>query len=101
MSKCSGAIKGVAGVLKVGGGIIMTIVFMAAAVAILDALVTFLNIKEREEWIVGHLWRAVWLDGLTTLAIGVSICAFVEFTWVMILPSTLGSMFGRWLAGKW
>lgn len=75
-------------------------ILVAFAVALLDMLVTFLNIKERESWIAGHLGRAVVLDGLTTAAIGVSICAFVEFTWVMILPSVIGSMFGRWLAGR-
>lgn len=74
---------------------------VAIAVAVLDALVTFLNIKEREEWISGNLSRAVILDGLTTAAIGVSICAFVAFTWAMIVPSVVGSMFGRWLAGKY
>jgi hypothetical protein len=73
---------------------------IALAVAVLDGLITFLNIKEREQWIMGSIGRAVVLDGLTTVAIGVSICVFVEFTWIMILPSTLGSMVGRYLAWK-
>jgi len=74
--------------------------WVALGVALLDAVVTFLNIKERESWISGNLPRAVLLDGATTVAIGVSICAFVEFTWAMILPSALGSMAGRWIAGR-
>lgn len=76
-------------------------ILVALAVAFLDGLVTFLNVQEREQWVVGNGWNAVWLDGLTTVAIGISICAFVEFTWVMILPSTIGSMLGRYLAWKW
>jgi len=73
---------------------------IALAVAVLDGLITFLNIKEREQWIMGSIVKAVIFDGLTTVAIGVSICVFVEFTWIMILPSTLGSMIGRYLAWK-
>lgn len=75
-------------------------ILVAIAVACLDGLVTFLNIQEREQWIVGNGWKAVLLDGLTTVAIGISICAFVQFTWVMIIPSTIGSMIGRYLAWK-
>jgi len=78
----------------------MSLVLIGAAVGALDAFVTYLNIKERESWIAGNVTRSVLLDGLTTAAIGVSICAFVEFTWAMILPSVVGSMFGRWLAWR-
>jgi len=78
----------------------MSLWLIALAVAALDAVVTYLNIKERESWIAGHITRSVLLDGLTTAAIGFSICAFVEFTWALILPSVIGSMFGRWLAWR-
>lgn len=78
----------------------MSLILIGVGVGALDALVTYLNIKERESWIAGNVVRSVLLDGLTTAAIGVSICAFVEFTWAMILPSVLGSMLGRWLAWK-
>lgn len=78
----------------------MSLFLIALAVAALDAFVTYLNIKEREAWIAKHVARSVILDGLTTAAIGFSICAFVEFTWAMILPSVIGSMFGRWLAWR-
>jgi hypothetical protein len=73
---------------------------IALGIAVLDGLITFLNIKEREQWIMGSISRAIVLDGLTSLAIGVSICVFVEFTWVMIVPSVIGSMVGRYLAWK-
>jgi hypothetical protein len=76
-------------------------ILIALAIAVLDGLITFLNIKEREQWIAGDVVKAVVLDGLTTMAIGVSICVFVEFTWIMLVPSTLGSMIGRYLAWKY
>jgi hypothetical protein len=75
-------------------------VLIALGIAVLDGLITFLNIKEREQWIMGSISRAVVLDGLTSLAIGVSICVFVEFTWIMLVPSVLGSIVGRYLAWK-
>jgi uncharacterized membrane protein YqgA involved in biofilm formation len=75
-------------------------VLIALGIAVLDGLITFLNIKEREQWIMGSISRAVVLDGLTSLAIGVSICVFVEFTWIMLVPSVIGSMVGRYLAWK-
>jgi len=73
---------------------------IALGILVLDGLITFLNIKEREEWVTGNIVRAVVLDGLTSLAIGVSICVFIEFTWVMLVPSVIGSMAGRYLAWK-
>lgn len=76
-------------------------ILIALAVAFLDGLITYLNIKEREQWITGGIGKAVLLDGLSTLVIGVNICIFVEFTWSMLIPSILGSMAGRYLAWKW
>lgn len=76
-------------------------ILIALSIFVLDGLITFLNIKEREQWINGGIVKAVLLDGLTAGAIGVSICVFVEFTWIMILPSVIGSMTGRYLAWKW
>jgi len=75
-------------------------VLIALGILVLDGLITFLNIKEREEWVTGNIVRAVVLDGLTSLAIGVSICVFIEFTWIMLVPSVIGSMAGRYLAWK-
>lgn len=75
-------------------------VLIALGIFVLDGLITFLNIKERDVWLLGKVAQTVLLDGFTTLAIGVSICVFVEYTWIMIIPSVTGSMLGRYLAWK-
>jgi hypothetical protein len=78
----------------------VSLFLIGLAVGALDAFVTYFVIKEREAWIAGSVMRSVLFDGLVTAAIGVSICVFVAFSWAMILPSVVGSMFGRWLAWK-
>ena len=73
---------------------------IALGIFVLDGLITFLNVKERDQWLAGSIGKTVLLDGFTALAIGVSICVFVQFTWIMIVPSVIGSMLGRYLAWK-
>lgn len=74
---------------------------LAIAVFVLDAVTTYLGIKDREAWIDGNIKKGLAVEALLTIAIGVNICAFVEFTWLMILPSTIGSLLGRWAAWRW
>lgn len=69
-------------------------------VAVLDGAITYLSIKDRDAWLSGNLRRALVVDALTTVAVGVSVCAFVEFTWVMIPPTVVGSLAGRYLAWR-
>jgi hypothetical protein len=76
-------------------------ILMSLAVALLDGLTTFLVIKDREAWISGDIRRALVVEALVTAAIGVNLCVFVEFTWLMIPPSVLGGVIGRYLAWKY
>lgn len=75
-------------------------IMMGLAVAFLDGLVVFLQVREREEWVVGHTNRAIGFEGLTAAAIYVTIMAIKTYDWNMFVPSVGGSMIGRWLASK-
>jgi len=39
-------------------------------------------------------YKAIWWDCLCSVAIGLNFIGFIQLQWVMILPSTLGSMLG-------
>lgn len=74
---------------------------IAFGVALLDALTTYLGIKDREAWIDGNIRRGLGVEALTAVAVGVNVCVFVDFTWSMIMPSVIGAVFGRYAAWRW
>lgn len=71
-----------------------------AAVFASDAIVTFLQIKEREQWLNGHTLLGAAIDGVTAFVIGVSIIFIAEYTWVILPASVAGVLAGRWLAWR-
>jgi len=39
-------------------------------------------------------YKAIWWDCLGSLAIGLNFIGFINLKWIMLVPSTLGSMLG-------
>jgi hypothetical protein len=73
----------------------------ALLIFILDGLVLFLNIKEREAWATGDIRRSLVIEGVTAAAGVANVLLVVDYSWPMMAPSVLGVLVGRWLAWRY
>lgn len=62
-----------------------------------DALITWLAAKSQVA-LLALSWKAIIWDGLLAIVIGLNFVGFVEMSWIMVIPSTLGSMTGMCIA---
>ena len=71
--------------------------WLVCLVFISDALITWLAAKSQVAFLALS-WKALLWDGLLAIAIGLNFVGFVEKQWLMIIPSTLGSVTGMGIA---
>lgn len=74
---------------------------VALGVFALDALTVYLQVAERDAWATGSIRRSLFLEALTSAAIGVTVICIATYTWWMLAPSMLGSVAGRYVAWRW
>lgn len=68
------------------------------AIAVADALIVFIAVRERDAWRDGRVGRTIALEGVSAAVVGASILLFVRFGWALLPWSVAGAMTGRWLA---
>lgn len=75
--------------------------WIAIAVFITDAFISFTGWRTLDNWLTGRKMRVILFTILTDIAIGINIMGFVTMKWWMLIPSVLGSVLGTWLSFHW
>ena len=75
--------------------------WLMVAVFVTDAAITFLGWQRLDSWLTGSRGRALLWDFALTVAIGVNTMGYVQGSWIMLVPSALGSALGTVAAFHW
>ena len=79
----------------------MPVVSLCLIVLASDAIIVYLNVKERDAWATGSIHRSMWIEAATALAVCINVILVSEIRWLLVPFSVAGALAGRWAAWKY